>query len=162
MASFHHRLQFIWSKVSMPNYHLISKDDHIKGDWWSWRCQKELPCGTLIDGYIQADGGANLVAYETFEPDEEVQTPTEDEIVFGKDMMVYCSQHMGPHSTGWCTVAVSDKLGLGLKNTQYQESMQKCRYHQLKLAPEPPVKCPDCGLMSNDNRCCQNDEDLWK
>ena len=31
-----------------------------------------------------------------------------------------------------------------------------------KLPPPTPVKCPDCGLMSNDSRCCQNDQDLWK
>lgn len=26
----------------------------------------------------------------------------------------------------------------------------------------PPVKCDDCGLMSDDPRCCINDQDLWK
>jgi len=31
-----------------------------------------------------------------------------------------------------------------------------------KIPPPKPVKCLDCGLMSNDSRCCQNDEELWK
>ena len=31
-----------------------------------------------------------------------------------------------------------------------------------RIPPPKPVKCPDCGLMSNDQRCCQNDQDLWK
>jgi hypothetical protein len=31
-----------------------------------------------------------------------------------------------------------------------------------KIPPPKPVKCPDCGLMSDDNRCCANDESLWK
>lgn len=34
-------------------------------------CQKELPDGTFIDGYVQADGSGNLVAEETFESAEE-------------------------------------------------------------------------------------------
>lgn len=25
---------------------------------------------------------------------------------------VYCKQHVGPHSTGWCTVSASDKIPL--------------------------------------------------
>jgi hypothetical protein len=51
----------------MDKYHLISRDDHIKGDWWVWNCQKELLDGTLISGYIQADGMGNMYAPETFE-----------------------------------------------------------------------------------------------
>jgi len=54
----------------MIKYHLISKDDNLKGDWWTWHCQKELPDGTLINGMIQADGTGNMYAPETFEADE--------------------------------------------------------------------------------------------
>ena len=28
--------------------------------------------------------------------------------------------------------------------------------------PDPPVKCPDCGLMNDDPNCCINDEELNK
>ena len=38
---------------------------------------------------------------------------TEDQKIFG-DTLVYCSQHRRVHSTGWCTVGVSDKVGLGI------------------------------------------------
>lgn len=55
----------------MPRIHLTSRDSHLKGDWWEWMCQKELPDGTFIDGYVQADGSGNLVAEETFESAEE-------------------------------------------------------------------------------------------
>lgn len=34
--------------------------------------------------------------------------------------------------------------------------------HIERLTPKPPEQCPDCKLMNNDPRCCQNDEELWK
>ncbi len=37
-----------------------------------------------------------------------------EELAFGKDAWVYCTQHMKPHLTGWCSVSNSDKLGLGI------------------------------------------------
>jgi hypothetical protein len=55
---------------NVEKYHLISKDDHIKGDWWVWHCQKELLDGSLINGMIQGDGSGNSYAPETFEADE--------------------------------------------------------------------------------------------
>lgn len=61
------------------------------------------------------------------------ETPTEDEMVFGKGQMIYCHQHLRPHSTGWCTVPVMDKVALGLKNDQYAEAFSKCRYLGLKI-----------------------------
>lgn len=50
---------------------------------------------------------------------------TEDEIAFGKDAWVYCSQHCRPHQTGWCTVSPRDKVGLGVKTAE--EAYTKCR-----------------------------------
>jgi hypothetical protein len=54
----------------MEKYHLISRDDHIKGDWWVWNCQKELLDGSRVNGYIQADGTGNMYSPETFEAEE--------------------------------------------------------------------------------------------
>lgn len=31
---------------------------------------------------------------------------------------VYCKQHVGPHSTGWCTVSASDKIPLQADNRE--------------------------------------------
>jgi len=39
--------------------------------------------------------------------------PTADFLAFGDDW-VYCNQHLRPHSTGWCSVGVRDKIGLGI------------------------------------------------
>lgn len=52
---------------------------------------------------------------------------TEDEKVFGKDQWVYCSEHLRPHLTGWCTVTVRDKVALGvaLPSTEH-EAYNKC------------------------------------
>lgn len=61
---------------------------------------------------------------------------TEDEKIFGKDQMVYCHQHLRPHSTGWCTVSVMDKVGLGLSRQETAAAFSKCRYLGLKLADD--------------------------
>jgi len=60
---------------------------------------------------------------------------TEDEIVFGKNMWIYCSQHLRPHVTGWCTVPVREKLGLGLSNDPNNEASaySKCKHLGLEL-----------------------------
>jgi hypothetical protein len=50
---------------------------------------------------------------------------TEDEIAFGKGAWVYCTQHMRPHQTGWCSVSPSDKVGLGVTNAK--NAVAKCR-----------------------------------
>lgn len=59
-------------------------------------------------------------------PDE-----AEDAKTFGRDTFVYCRQHLNPHSTGWCTVDVSDKVGLGV--TTYEEAREKCQDWGFKL-----------------------------
>lgn len=38
---------------------------------------------------------------------------------------VYCRQHVGPHSTGWCTVDVEDKFPL--KATNREAARIECR-----------------------------------
>lgn len=50
---------------------------------------------------------------------------------FGKDAWVYCSQHMNPHSTGWCTVSVRDKTLLKAKN--YEDAVKECVANEYKL-----------------------------
>lgn len=58
---------------------------------------------------------------------------TEDEKVFGKDHWVYCNQHLRPHLTGWCTVDVRNKVGLGIYGDNEREAYQKCRDFDLKI-----------------------------
>jgi len=65
-----------------------------------------------------------------------VDNITEDELAFGKDHWVYCNQHMRPHTTGWCTVDVRNKVGLGIQgNTDeaMKEAYSKCREWKFKL-----------------------------
>lgn len=59
---------------------------------------------------------------------------TEDEEVFGKDVMVYCGQHLRPHATGWCTVAVRDKVKLDTPlDAPDGEVWEECRRKGLKI-----------------------------
>lgn len=59
---------------------------------------------------------------------------TEDERVFGKDAWVYCNQHLTAHQTGWCTIGVRDKLGLGIFGlSNGKRALEKCREFSLKL-----------------------------
>lgn len=50
---------------------------------------------------------------------------------------VYCRQHMAPHRSGWCTVDLRDKVGLGVfpgaEHEQYQAAWDKCKYLELPL-----------------------------
>lgn len=56
-------------------------------------------------------------------------TPFSDEqpdvAAFGRGAWVYCKQHMRAHETGWCSVGVYDKIGLGVKTVD--EALAKCR-----------------------------------
>lgn len=38
--------------------------------------------------------------------------PIADEVEFGRGKWIYCSKHSWPHTTGWCTVPVSQKKAL--------------------------------------------------
>jgi len=57
--------------------------------------------------------------------------PKEDAKHFGEDAWVYCSQHMRAHQTGWCTVAVEDKVKLDAMNGPDAEA--ECRRRGLEL-----------------------------
>lgn len=46
--------------------------------------------------------------------------------------------------------------------TTVAEELVRIESHIERLTPKPAVKCDECGLMSDDPRCCQNDQDLWK
>jgi hypothetical protein len=64
-----------------------------------------------------------------------LSTPTSEEQpdveAFGRDVWVYCNQHMKVHLTGWCSVSPRDKIGLGVKTVQ--EGIEKCREWKLPL-----------------------------
>ena len=46
---------------------------------------------------------------------------------------VYCSQHLRPHTTGWCTVSPNDKLGLFVDTLE--EAYAKCKRLNLPCYP---------------------------
>lgn len=59
---------------------------------------------------------------------------TDDEKAFGVDAWVYCSQHRNAHLTGWCTVSVRDKLGIGLVGQENgRAALEKCRMFHLPI-----------------------------
>jgi len=45
---------------------------------------------------------------------------------------VYCLQHLRPHETGWCTVSLYDKVGLGdfdgNRDSQREQAYEKCKH----------------------------------
>lgn len=57
---------------------------------------------------------------------------TQDEIVFGANTWVYCSQYRRPHQTGWCTVDVRDKLGLGIAVAKPHRESAKAAYEKCR------------------------------
>lgn len=67
-----------------------------------------------------------------------VNAPLSDEqpdvAAFGRGAWVYCSQHMKPHQTGWCSVSVRDKIGLGVSTAE--EAYTKCRDWKLPIYGE--------------------------
>lgn len=50
---------------------------------------------------------------------------TDDEKHFGKDCWVYCGSHLAPHTTGWCTVSVKDKVALQSDNRK--DAVEECK-----------------------------------
>lgn len=54
-------------------------------------------------------------------------TKAEDTAHFGEDTIVYCSQHLRPHRTGWCTVNVANKIALEAQTIElaYDECIRK-------------------------------------
>lgn len=59
---------------------------------------------------------------EEDEPKEQVPAPKRDEEKKAGDeemgAWVYCTQHVRPHTTGWCTVGVRDKRPLKARNSE--------------------------------------------
>jgi predicted RNA-binding protein with PUA-like domain len=60
-----------------------------------------------------------------------VKPMTEDEIGFGRKQWIYCSQHMAPHLTGWCTVSNRNKTKLDAQNRK--DAYNECKRSGLKL-----------------------------
>lgn len=60
---------------------------------------------------------------------------TEDEKKFGRDAWVYCSQHLRPHRTGWCTVHVGSKEVLEAKTLE--DAVAECDRRGLKVWSPP-------------------------
>lgn len=66
-----------------------------------------------------------------------------DDVVFGVDQQIYCSQHLRPHNTGWCTVDVNYKVGLGIPTNSrnaLEKAADKCRMLGLRLDDEGEPK----------------------
>lgn len=64
-----------------------------------------------------------------------INSPVSDEqldvAAFGRDAWVYCREHVKPHQAGWCSVAVYDKIGLGVATAK--EAYAKCEAWGLKI-----------------------------
>lgn len=54
-----------------------------------------------------------------------------DVAAFGRRAWVYCRQHVKPHETGWCSVGVHDKIGLGVATAE--AAYAKCREWGLEI-----------------------------
>lgn len=54
-----------------------------------------------------------------------------DVAAFGRGAWVYCRQHVKPHPTGWCSVGVYDKIGLGVDTAK--EAYAKCEEWGLEI-----------------------------
>jgi thiamine monophosphate synthase len=71
---------------------------------------------------------------------------SDDEKAFGEKAWIYCGQHRRPHVTGWCTVSVRDKVGLGMRlgEANYQgeaeRAAEKCRKFGLPLFVDDQVR----------------------
>lgn len=72
---------------------------------------------------------------------EKIHPQTEDAVLFGEGQYVYCLSHLAAHLTGWCTVGIDHKVGLGIPKAedpkQFHDSLEsaraKCRTIGLKL-----------------------------
>lgn len=56
--------------TNLTKIHLISRIDHLKGDWWLWEADMENPDGSMTHGTAQCDGGGHGPP-EAFDPDDE-------------------------------------------------------------------------------------------
>lgn len=68
--------------------------------------------------------------------DEAREPLAPDALVFGEKTYVYCTEHLNPHLTGWCTIEVDKKVGLGIKHEGHESrerARDKCRSLGLRL-----------------------------
>jgi hypothetical protein len=70
----------------------------------------------------------------------DTQTTGAGDEIFG-DTLIYCNQHLKVHKTGWCSVSVRDKVGLGTKD--HKEAVEKCREWGFRLHQDPPKPKPE-------------------
>lgn len=54
-----------------------------------------------------------------------------EDLVFGEGRWVYCTQHVNPHTTGWCTVPAREKILLDA--TERGEAVAECRQKGYRL-----------------------------
>ena len=121
---------------------------HMKEPKKVYRCTK---CGMFIgemgegihdkldiDGFCLRvkEDGTHTLCPPSKEDSKKVDPLADDYIAFGPDQFVYCGSHRRPHRTGWCTVSVSNKLGLGVLT--HEEAVAKCRKFGLKLSSYDP------------------------
>lgn len=63
-----------------------------------------------------------------------MENMTADEKAFGSERWVYCKSHVRPHTTGWCTVRVDDKVLLDAKTRE--EAIAESRSKGFKIYGE--------------------------
>lgn len=68
---------------------------------------------------------------QTLVTGEPLTEKSPDDLIFGKDAMIYCASHMRPHTTGWCTVSVEDKILLDADSLD--EAYRECEAKGLKI-----------------------------
>lgn len=59
---------------------------------------------------------------------------TEDEKEFGRNRLVYCKEHLRPHSTGWCSVGNRHKVALN--SIHPKEAYEECKIRGFKIIGE--------------------------
>lgn len=87
-------------------------------------------CDICICGCRDSDSGEPAEPFFKPLPPKVKEKQTEDFEVFG-DTWVYCNQHLRPHTTGWCTVGVKNKVGLGV--TCEKEAYEKCKHFNFTI-----------------------------
>lgn len=67
-------------------------------------------------------------------PEQSAKPLTED-VALGE--WVYCHQHLRPHRSGWCTVNIDEKVGLGsfsgTEDEQLYAANAKCKRLEFRL-----------------------------
>ena len=94
-------------------------------------CSTEEVFGVGRTWLVKVDKMVNRVTYPfSVVPVFDIWVVKED-LDMGKDAWIYCSQHMCPHTTGWCTANVRDKTLL--EATNYKDAAEECRKRGFEL-----------------------------